>query len=178
MPELGQAWTKPGAPVVAPVVAPASGGAFVAPTSTPSAGLGLAMGHRSSPISKIIHSRLKLVQILLGCSLRAPEELPSVTEAERITAVDSMSSESSGLGPAARLAVVVLVETAPGTTRQGRIMLSIPGDNQGGHQQEEPKDGSQNNQRMLGSKLVEVEAKGLKQVGLGTKEVGPGVARR
>ena len=58
-----------------------------------------------------------------------PEELPSVTEAERITAVDSMSSESSGLGPAARLVVAVLVEMAPGTMGQGRIMLSMPGDN-------------------------------------------------
>ena len=136
------------------------------------------MGHRSGPISKIIHGRLKLGQILLGYSLRTPEELPSVTEVERITAVDSMSSESSGLRPAARLVVEVLVETAPGTARQGRIMLSIPEDNQGDYQQEEPKDGSQNNKRMLGSKLTEVEAKGLKQVGLGTKELGPGVARR
>ena len=56
-------------------------------------------------------------------------------------------------------------------------MLSIPVDNHRDYQQEGPKDGSQDNQGVLGSKLVEVEAKGLEQVGLGTKELGPGVAR-
>ena len=171
---LGQAWTKPGATMIAPAI----GGAFVAPTSTPSAGLGLAMGHRGSPIPKIIDSRGNLFIISLGCSLRAPKKLPSRTEAKRVTPVDTVGSKSSGLGASARLPMVVLVETAPGTTGQGRIMLSIPRDKKRGHKQERPKDGSHNNQRLLDNKLEEVVAKGLKQVGLGTKEWEPGVARR
>ena len=119
-----------------------------------------------------------LLLISLGCSLRAPEELPSIMEVERIAPVDSVSFESSGLGSAATLAMVVLVEMAPGTTGQGRIMLSIPRDYKRGHKQEGPKDGGYQCQRVLDSKLEEVEAKGLKQVGLGTKEWEPGVARR
>jgi len=74
--------------------------------------------------------------------------------------------------------MVVLVEMAPGTTGQGRIMLSIPGDNKRGHKQEGPKNGGYHCQRVLDSELEEVEAKGLKQVGLGTKELEPGIARR
>ena len=160
------------------MIAPAIGGAFVAPTSTPSARLGLAMGHRSSAIPEIIDSRGKLGMISLGYSLRTPEELPGRPEAKGVAPMDSVSSEASGPGSAARLSMVVLVETAPGTTGQGRIMLSIPRDYKRGHKQEGPKDGGYQCQRVLDSKLEEVEAKGLKQVGLGTKEWEPGVARR
>ena len=113
------------------MIVPTIGGAFLAPTSTPSARLILAMGHRGSSIPKIIDSRLKLVKIAVGGSLGTPEELPGVTEAERITPVDSMGSEASRFRFAARLAVVVLVEAAPGTTGQRRIMLGIPRENQG-----------------------------------------------
>jgi len=94
----------------------AIGGAFVTPTSTPLARLGLAVGHRCSSIPKVIDSRLKPELILLSCTVGTPEELPSIPEAKWVAPVDSMGSESSRPGLAARLAVVVLAEMAPGTT--------------------------------------------------------------
>ena len=127
------------------MIVPTIGGAFVAPTSTPSARLMLAVGHRGSSIPKIIDGRLKLVEILLGCSLGMPEELPSITEAEGITSVDSVGTEASGLGSSAALAAVVLVVTAPGRTGQLRFIWIFPVNSHRDYQQDKPEDRGQNN---------------------------------